>query len=426
MADIKQPSSKEPHDPKQGGQSAEALADNPTRDNIVLGDDAQTLFVRSVTVGLIAIALSLLLGLGGDTRQFLHSYLTAFMFGLQIVLGAVFWLILQHLVNATWSVVLRRVGELIAANATLMAVLALPIVVPTLLGNSSLYPWADTQAMQADHLLHHKAPYLNVPFFAVRFVIYFVFWAILSRFYLVRSLRHDEKGDQELLASMGRAAPICMILFALTLTFAAFDFLMSLSPTWFSTIFGVYYFAGCVIAIHSFMVLAVVWLQSKGRLAKSITTEHYHDLGKMMFAFTIFWAYIAFSQFMLQWYANVPEETEWYKARFEGGWAWVSAWLLIGNFAIPFFGLLSRHAKRNKNTLAFWSVYLLVCRFVDMCWLVKPKLTGDSLPFHFLDVTCVVGIVSLIIAGAAFQARRVKLVPTRDPRLANSLAFENF
>jgi hypothetical protein len=298
-------------------------------------------------------------------------------------------------------------------------------VLPTLFGDASLYPWADVEKMHADHLLHHKLPYLNIGFFAVRFIFYFGFWAAISQFFFARSLRHDEQGNPEHLRAMARVAPVAMIFFALTVTFASIDFLMTLYPTWFSTIFGVYYFAGCVISINSFLVLAMMWLQSKGRMVKSVTTEHFHDLGKMMFAFTVFWAYVAFSQFMLIWYANIPEETEWYKMRFEGDWVLVSAWLLIGNFVIPFFGLLSRHVKRNRRALAFWAVYLLVCRYIDMYWLVKPKL-GEHLPFHLLDITCLVGVVGVIIAGVALQARKVKLVPTRDPRLAESLAFENF
>lgn len=407
-------------------ESPEVLAENPTGDKIVLGEHAHSLFVKAGTVGAVALAASLLIGWTGDSGQFMHSYLIGYMFALQIVLGGVFWVTLQHLVGAKWSVVLRRLGELIAMNATLMAILALPIVMPIFFGNASLYPWADVDRMHASHLLHHKLPYLNITFFAIRFVIYFGFWALASQFFFANSLRQDASGDHGLVRRMASFAPLFMILFALTVTFSSIDFLMTLTPEWFSTIFGVYYFAGCVIAVHSFMVLGMVWMQSKGRLLKSVSVEHYHDVGKMMFGFTVFWAYIAFSQFMLIWYANIPEETEWYKIRFEGDWKLVSAWLLIGNFVIPFFGLLSRHVKRSKRALAFWAAYLLLCRFIDMYWLVKPKISHGHLSFHVLDITCAIGIVGIVIASTAYQARRVKLIPTRDPRLAQSLAFENF
>ncbi len=407
------------------GAAQAADADNPTADKILLGDHAQKLFVKAGTVGVIALALSLLLGFTGDTRQFMHSYLVAFMWTLSIALGALWWVTLQHLVNAKWSVVVRRVGELLAQNMTLLVFLSLPIVLPTILGDSSLYFWADKGKMDADHILHQKAAYLNAPFFAVRFIIYFGFWAGLANYFLVRSVRHDQQGKQELLAGMARTSAPSMILIAITLTFAAIDFLMSLDPMWFSTIFGVYYFAGCVLAVHATLALGLMWIQSKGRLLKSVHTEHYHDIGKMMFAFVIFWAYIAFSQFMLIWYANVPEETAWYKERFEGAWGTVAWVLLFCHFVIPFFGLLSRHVKRNRRGLAFWSVWMLVVHYIDMYWLVKPNLGGHHLSISVLDFTCWLALGSLLVAATAYQARKVSLLPVKDPRLAQSLAFEN-
>jgi hypothetical protein len=294
------------------------------------------------------------------------------------------------------------------------------------MGNSSLFVWADSARMHADHLLHHKSPYLNVPFFAIRFLFYFAFWALLSRYFLIRSVRQDVSGNPELARGMRRTSGPAMIAVALTLTFAAFDFLMSLSPTWFSTIFGVYYFAGAVVSVHSFFALCLMWLQKKGCLTKSVTIEHYHDIGKMMFAFIVFWSYIGFSQFMLIWYANIPEETEWYHVRISNGWQLVSWILVFGHFVLPFFGLLSRHIKRNKTTLAFWAVWILVMEYVDMYWLVMPQLSESGPVFHLLDITCLVGIAGIFIAGIAFQARKVNLVPVKDPRLPASLAFENF
>jgi hypothetical protein len=410
----------------KGSSRASAQHDNPTGDNILIGDHAQKLFVKAGTIGVVAFAISVLLGMTTDFRAFQHSYLVAFMWTLSLGLGALWWVTLQHLVNARWSVAIRRVGELLAANmSVLIPVLALPIVVPAILGNSSLFPWVDSARMHADHALHHKTPYLNAGFFAVRFVVFFLFWAVLANYLLVRSVRHDQQGRQELLSGMARISGPAMIFIGLTLTFTAIDFLMSLDPMWFSTIFGVYYFAGTVLAIHSAMALTLMWLQKKGRLVKSVSVEHYHDIGKMMFAFTVFWAYIAFSQFMLIWYANIPEETAWYKERFEGAWAGVSWLLLIAHFVIPFFGLLSRHVKRNKKFLAFWAFWLLAVHYLDLYWLVKPNLGTHHIPFNIMDITCLVALASLFIAGAAHQARKVSLIPTKDPRLAQSLAFEN-
>ncbi|MEZ4221230.1 MAG: hypothetical protein R3B13_09880 [Polyangiaceae bacterium] len=398
-------------------------------DNIRLGSAADSVVKIGGGVGAVALLACLGLGFTGDTKRFLVSYLTAYAWMLSIAIGALWWVTLQHLVNAKWSIVVRRVGELLAQNMPLMAILALPILVPTAMGNDALYVWVNHETVKADHLLEHKEPYLNVTFFLVRCVVYFGFWVLLSQFFFKTSLAQDQSANPEAQRSkMKTVSAPSMIFLALTLTFAAIDLLMTLEPAWFSTIFGVYFFAGAVVSFHSLFALVLMWLQKRGALKKSVTTEHYHDIGKMMFAFTVFWAYIAFSQFMLIWYANVPEETFWYKLRFTGDWKGVSAALLIGNFVLPFFGLLSRHIKRNKKTLGFWAVWILVVHYMDIYWLVKPVLHQDTLPLGdiLLDVTALVGVAGLFLASAAMQAKKVRLVPIKDPRLPKSLAFENF
>jgi hypothetical protein len=247
---------------------------------------------------------------------------------------------------------------------------------------------------------------------------------LLARYFFRSSLRQDETAKADIVPTMQKVAGPAMIAFALTLTFAAVDFLMSVDAHWFSTIFGVYFFASAVLCVHATISLFTMWLQSKGRLKKSVTVEHYHDLGKMLFAFTVFWAYIGFSQFMLIWYANVPEETYWYKVRFEGGWGtW--AWALVFcHFVIPFFFLLSRHIKRNKTTLAVGAVWMILMVYLDMYWLVMPAI--DAQPnVTLMDICCLVGLVSALVAGIAYRAQRVNLIPTKDPRLQRSLAFEN-
>jgi hypothetical protein len=377
-------------------------------------------------VGAVALVVSFGLGFTGDKTAFMHSYLTAYAWILSIGIGALWWVTLQHLVNAKWSIVVRRIGELAASTMPVLALLSLPVVIPTMMGDSTLYVWADAHKMHADHALHHKMPYLNLGFFAVRWVIYFGFWGLLSRHFLKKSLEQDKGTSPELHKKLqGLSAP-SMILLALTITFASFDFLMSLEPKWFSTIFGVYYFAGAVVSFHAFFALTLMWLQKQGRLEKSVTTEHFHDIGKMMFAFTAFWAYIAFSQFMLIWYANVPEETEWFHLRSHGAWLNVSLGMVALNFVIPFFGLLSRHIKRNRKTLAFWAVWTLVVHWLDMFWLVKPHMRTEHLPFGIQDLTCTIGVAGVFIAAMAFSAKKVQLVPVKDPRLPRSLAFENF
>ena len=401
--------------------------DIAAEDNIVIGDEATRFGNIAMGAGGLAVVGAIVLA-GGLTPHFILSYVVAFMFVLAISLGALWFVTIQHLTNAKWSVVVRRVGEIIASNVILVAVLSLVVIGPMAAGMANdVYVWLDHEKVHADHLLHHKAGYLNLTFFIVRCIIYFGFWSVLSLYFLRQSVAQDKSGKPEITATLQKVSAPSMIVFALTLTFCAIDFIMTIDATWFSTIFGVYYFAGCVSSGYSFIALSLMWLQSKGRLLHSVNTEHYHDLGKMMFAFVVFWSYIAFSQFMLIWYGDMPEETHWYKWRFNGGWKVVSGILLVCHFAIPFLGLLSRHIKRNRRTLAFWAVWLLVIQYVDLYWLVMPSFGEYHNDVHLtaVDLLCWAGLTLLFVGFAARRAKGVNLVPTRDPRLADSLAFEN-
>jgi hypothetical protein len=349
----------------------------------------------------------------------------AVVYFLSIGLGALFFVTLQHLTRAGWSVAVRRLAELMAATLPLVALLLVPILAAMVQGNPSLYIWVDDNMVQADELLRAKQAYLNVPFFLLRVVVYFLVWAILSRFFLRNSLRQDQSGDLRLSAAMQRMSAPGMMLFALTTTFCAVDLLMSLTPHWYSTVFGVYFFAGSVIGFLATTILATQALQSQGVLRQTVTVEHFHDLGKLLFGFVFFWGYIAFSQYMLIWYANMPEETEWFLKRQTGGWVWVSLVLLFGHFIMPFAGLLSRHVKRHRQALAFWACWMLVMHWLDLYWLVMPSLREEQPPFSVMDLTCFVGVGGLAIAAFAYGARGKLLLPAKDPRLDESLAFEN-
>jgi len=249
-------------------------------------------------------------------------------------------------------------------------------------------------------------------------------WIFLARFFLRHSLEQDATSDPQPTLRMERLSPVALILFAFTVTFASFDWLMSLAPHWYSTIYGVYYFSGAVVAILSCLILAAALLQATGRLRESITIEHYHDLGKLLFAFVVFWGYIAFSQYMLIWYANIPEETAWYLPRQTGSWRTVSLVLLFGALLIPFLGLISRGPKRRKPMLAFWAAWLLVAHWLDVYYLVMPSLHAEHLPLGLLDVSLTIGLSGFYLAAVARAARGRSLVPVGDPRLAESLAFE--
>lgn len=377
--------------------------------------------------GLVLLGLSVVLGFmrGDKLSYFFHAYLVAFCFYLSISLGGLFFVALQHAARAGWSVAVRRVGEIIAANTLLMVVLFLPLLIPILMGNTSLYEWLDTQIVTADEILHAKSRYLNLPFFTVRALVYFGIWCALVWFFWRRSLEQDQTGSPDLSLRMERVSYPALILFALTVTFASFDWLMSLTPHWFSTIFGVYYFAGCAVGFLAFIILSLFVLQRMGVLTSSVNIEHYHELGKLLFAFIVFWGYIAFSQYMLIWYANVPEETAWYLPRQEHSWAAVSLILVFGHLFLPFLGLLSRSVKRRPAMLAGWAVWILVMHWLDLQYVVMPSVIPEGFPVAPIDVCCMFGMGGVFLAGLLVLAGDRSLTPVKDPRALESLGFEN-
>ena len=371
-------------------------------------------------IGVLGLAGALGLGfVGGEQERFYRSYLFAWIFFLTVGLGGLFFVLAGHLTRAGWNVAVRRVPEALGAALLPMAVLSIPV----LLGLHQLYPWTDAAHVAASHHLQAKTPYLNVPFFLVRCAIYFVSWAGLAWWFLARSTEQDRTGDPGLTLRMERTATWAIYVFALTVTFASFDFLMSLSPEWYSTIFGVYVFAGAAVAAFALTPLVVSALQATGRIEHAVTTEHMHDLGKLVFAFVVFWAYIGFSQYMLIWYGNIPEETVWYARRQEAGWAGISILLLVGHFLVPFLLLMSRYPKRRRGTLLLGCLWVLLMHAVDVYWIVMPA--GGPFAPHLLDLLCFVGVGGTFLAGVVEVLRRRPLLPLKDPRLGESLRFEN-
>ncbi|HVN33245.1 MAG TPA: hypothetical protein VMT45_14805 [Thermoanaerobaculaceae bacterium] len=388
-----------------------------------LGAMGEKLWRSLALVGAAALLVSLALAATGAEgwRRFLFSYLVNFAFVLSLALGALYFVILHHLTHSGWSVVVRRVSEALSATLPWLAVLSIPL----LIGLKQLYPWAQPAVVAGKHVLQGKAAYLNVPFFVTRWVVYLVAWIAMARFFFRKSLQQDSSGEPALTVRMQRRAAPAMVVLGITLTFAAIDMLMSLDPAWYSTIFGVYYFAGCVVGIYALLIATVFTLQRAGFLRTAVTVEHYHDLGKLLFGFVIFWAYIGFSQYMLIWYANIPEETRWLAVRQENGWGWVGLVLVFGHFLLPFVALISRGPKRRPRILAAAAVWMLVMHWIDIFWLVMPAVSPGSPVPHLVDLTLFVGLGSLFLAAAAFAVRGRSLVPERDPRLEESLAFEN-
>jgi hypothetical protein len=395
-------------------------------DSIQLSEEAASLGPKALMIGAVLLVVAAALGGGPFGEQFQHSYLIAYMWGLSVFVGAVWWVTLQHLFGARASVVMRRSGEIMAKGSWLMAILALPILAPIFMHNDVLYPWVNHEYMHSNHALHSKQPWFGTGFFALRMALYFGYLIWMSSFWMKKSLAQDKtEGDVAFYKKLQANSAPAMMGFALVVTFCAIDFLMTLDPIWFSTIFGVYYFATCVQTFHCVLVLTLLWFQKKGALKQSVNQEHYHDLGKMMFAFVAFWSYVGFSQFMLIWYANIPEETNWFHNRLYGGWWTASVLLAAIHFVIPFFGMMSRAMKRHTGRLSFWAYYMLAVSWFDMYWLVAPNLHEDGMVFTPSDILALAGMIGMVIGAIVIEAKKVKLVATGDPRLKRSLAFEN-
>lgn len=387
----------------------------------------------SAGIGGLGILGMLALGLKEENQQqFLFSYLMNFSFFLSLSIGALFFVSFQHITRAGWSVVVRRIAEFLAMGIVPLFLLSLPIIYTIFSGSNALYSWNSSEELATSHLLQSKQGYLNQGFFLVRWVVYFAAWYGVARYYFNRSTLQDKTKDKSLtLLLERRSAPFIFVL-AFTATFAAFDWLMALDYKWFSTIFGVYFFAGGTVFLFAALILISNLYQAKGLLKNAITTEHFHDMGKLLFGFNCFWAYIAFSQYILIWYANIPEETEWYHIRIHGGepggWFNVAMILVFGHFIIPFVLFMSRTMKRTRPILIFWAIWLVVMHWIDMYWLVMPTLhhEGPDWSHALLDLCCLLGVGGIYFTGVCYFAADRPLLPVGDPRLQESLAFENY
>ncbi len=449
-------------------------------------------------IGAAGLAVSTV-GYMGDTERFAFSYLTAFFLFLTVGLGSIFFILIDRLTSAGWSVTVRRTAEFFAGGMPIFLVLFLPILATM----GILFPWLqegkneqhhakvelvtpayaqDPHDVQApgpvggpvgagganphanpvnphapnagsrrggghsvervaaegthsehdpEHVLHQqvlakKAPYLNRTFFVIRAVIYLLVWSFLATRLFGFSTKQDATRDPKLTLAAQGFAPVATILFALTLTFAAFDWIMSLDPAWFSTIFGVTIFAGSVVAMYSTLIVVTMALKDRGLLKDAVTVEHYHDLGKLLFGFLIFWAYVSFSQYMLIWYAALPEETTFYHLRWDvGPWKSVSLFIVFAHFVIPFFLILSRNMKRRLTVLRLGAMWLLGMHAVEMYWLVMPNYAHGEVSLHWLDATCFLGVGGAYLAAVFYRMTKYPLIPVGDPRLSRALSFEN-
>lgn len=374
--------------------------------------------------------------MGDHKAEFWYSYLVAYMVFLAFALGGLFFVIVQHLVRAGWSIAVRRLAENVMITLPAMVALGIPIL---LFGTEHLYHWADQAHVAHDPVLSAKQGYLNEGFFLARMAAYFVVWIGLSTYFYAASTGSDDASGDEAARKAGTMRAVAapgLLLFALSLTFAAFDLMMSLDPHWFSTMFGVYYFAGSALSEFALLTVFVIAFHKSGYLRGVVTVEHYHDLGKFMFGFTVFWTYIAFSQYFLIWYANIPEETYWFGYRIADDFLPLTILLCAGRFFIPFFYLLRRHFKRSAGWLIPIALFILFMEVVDMYWVIQPVLAHhhalESADHHMtmhiglLDILTLLGVGGVFLAVFSWACGRKALVPTGDPRLAESVRFENF
>ncbi len=390
---------------------------------------------RSILVpsllGVALVVVSGMLGLNEAFRaQFYFSYLIGWTFCLSLALGALFLVLIKHLVRAYWIVSLRRIPEAVAASFPLLAILSIPILIGLFDGHGTYHHWTqegitDPASSHYDEVLAGKVAYLNRPFFLARVAFYFIIWTFISARLWRLSLLQDVTRDAAIPARQRHLSAWGLPVMGLTTAFGSYDLLMSVDPHWFSTIFGVYFFAGAFVAALSFTALIVLVLQRAGMLRGVVTREHYHDLGKLMFGFVVFWAYIAFSQYMLYWYGGIPEETVWFKHRLEHGWEQHSALLLVGHFILPFIIMLPRAIKRNALLLGIMAVWLLVMQWFDHHWLAMPMLHQEHATFHWLDFVCWLGLTGLFAGALLWRLRRHSIVCAGDPKLRQSLDFEN-
>jgi hypothetical protein len=362
---------------------------------------------------LLVISILLAMVTGAGAEQLFRSYLIAFMFWLGVGLGSLAILMLHHLTGGAWGLVIRRHLEAATRTIPFLTLAFLPIAI----GVRALYIWARPDVMAADPVLQAKQLYLNVPFFLARAVFYFAVWNLLA--YLINrwSLEQDEGGRQPVGSERKfrvLSAPGLMA-YGLTITFASVDWVMSLDPHWFSTIFGVLFMGAQALSAMAFAIIALASTSRYEPLEDVVEPSHFHDLGKLLFAFVMLWAYFAFSQFLIIWSGNLPEEIPWYIERLHGGWGIVALVVLIGSFVLPFLLLLSRDIKRNRVAVGTIAALVLVVRVVDLLWMIAPRPGAHGLPVHWLDVTLPLALGGLWVALFARELTRRRLLAVNDP-----------
>lgn len=373
--------------------------------------------------GLVAAGVGILgcaIGFFTDRPVFFRAYLISWLFAVGLSLGCLAIMMLHHLSRGGWGLMVRRVLEAGSRTLPLVFVLALPLA----FGMRDLYPWARPEVVAADPLLQAKTWWLSVPFFWTRLVAYFAIWGGTAFLLNRLSLEQDRTGDPRLARTMQRLAAPGLALYCVLATLASVDWLMSLQPRWFSTIYGIYFIGGHGLVALAFMIVIALFLARREPMEKVFSPHYFHDYGKLMLAFVMLWAYFSFSQFLIIWAGNEPEEIVWYVHRIRNGWGWFALALVVFHFALPFALLLSRNLKRSSRRLAMVAVLMLAMRWIDLYWQVEPAFHDGTFYFHWLHLAALLAVGGLWLAAFVQQLKQRPLLPIHDPNLPEALAHE--
>ncbi len=373
---------------------------------------------RALLIGIIGL-MPCIVGAFLSPAQFFRAYLLAYVFWIGIALGCMAIIMISHLSGGAWGVVIRRLLESATRTLPLMILLFVPLV----FGLQDLYAWARPEVMATDELLQQKRLYLNIPFFLLRAVLYFVAWGSVAYFLNKWSLEQDQRAaDPQPTRRLRLLSGPGLVLYGLAITFAAIDWLMSLEPHWYSTIFGATLMVGQGLNALAFVIVAAALLADRQPLSQVLSPAHFQDLGSLLLAFVMLWTYMAFSQWLLIWSGNLPEENFWYVHRLQGGWQWIGVVLIVFHFALPFLLLLSRDLKRNARALATVAGAIMVMRFIDLFWVIVPAFYPTGFHIHWMDIAAPIGLGGLWLAMFIWQLGERPLLPLHDPNLQEAIA----
>jgi len=367
---------------------------------------------------LVGVVLTIVGVVMAGQERFFQAYLVAYTFWMGVVLGSMALLMVQHLSGGAWGVVIRRLLEAAVRTMPIMALLFIPIWV----GMGHLYDWTHADVAANDPVIREKVLYLNTPFFLVRQVIYFAIWITIGTLLTRWSAEQDRTGDPALIVKLSRLSGGGLVVYALTVTLAMVDWTMSVNPHWYSTMWGPLYMGGQALSAMSFAIVVLIMLSQVPPLNRVVNPSHLHDLGKLLFAFLMLWAYLSFSQFLIVWSANVWEEIPHYLVRWDSGYQYVSAFIILLHFALPYALLLSRDLKRDARRLRVIATWILTARIVDYYWHVAPEFHKGGLSLSLLDFALPVAIGGIFLALYAVNLKARALLPVNDPGLVKALA----